>query len=432
LSCEHKVKSPVYRLFNPPMKTLMHPIAPTSSSLLANTALNDSTITLLTNVSVVSNGVVRPHHHVVVANGCIASITAQAPAELMMQQGNVSINGHNQPLTAGLVDLQCNGAFGIDVNHATAAQIRLLLKQLAQTGTTHVMLTLITAPLEDMIRAIQTLESVIRDPHPDEAHVLGIHLEGPFLNPACGGIHPPAAMPRKVSIATLETLCSPSVKLVTLAPELPGALEAIAWLTQRGITVFAGHTAATAAEAMTAFDAGMTGVTHLFNAMKPFHHRAPGLISVALTHPHVAITLIADGHHVYPEALRLAITAKNASGAGKVVLVSDSMPLAGTPVGTQGTFGGQTITHQAMTGLLVGKAANADGTLAGSVALLNTAVSNMQSWGLADLPNTIAMANENAASAMGLTDGTGTLTVGGPATWVLWDAETWTPVQIGL
>ena len=390
-------------------------------------------LTLLTDVTVISNGVVRANHHVTIANGLVASISAEAPAHFLMQQSNVSIiNGHNQVLTAGLVDLQCNGAFGIDVNHATAAQIRLLLRQLAQVGTTHVMLTLITAPLEDMVQAIQTLESVIREPRAGEAYVLGIHLEGPFLNPSCGGIHPIGAMPRKVSIATLETLCSPSVKLVSLAPELPGALEAIGWLTQRGITVFAGHTAATASEAMTAFDAGITGVTHLFNAMKPFHHRAPGLISVALTHPNVAVTLIADGHHVYPEALRLAITAKSASGGGKAVLVSDSMPLAGTSVGTQGTFGGQVVTHQAVEGLSVGKAANTDGTLAGSVALLNTAVGNMQAWSLAELPNTIAMASENAAKAVGLTDGTATLTVGGPATWVLWDATTWTPIQVGL
>ncbi|MDH4378457.1 MAG: N-acetylglucosamine-6-phosphate deacetylase [Vampirovibrionales bacterium] len=419
------------------MRTVMNPLAPSSDFLPPITASGVDSLTLLTDVTVVSQGVAKPHHHVVVANGCIQSISAEAPADFLMQQSNVTvINGNNQPLTVGLVDLQCNGAFGIDVNHATAAQIRVLLKQLAQTGTTHVMLTLITAPLEDMIRAIQTLESVIREPRPDEAHVLGIHLEGPFLNPLCGGIHPPTAMPRKISIATLETLCSPSVKLVTLAPELPGALEAIGWLTKRGITVFAGHTAATAAEAMMAFDAGVTGVTHLFNAMKPFHHRAPGLISVALTHPHVTITLIADGHHVYPEALRLAITAKGAAGAGKVVLVSDSMPLAGTPVGTQGHFGGQTITHQAVKGLPVGKAANADGTLAGSVALLNHAVGNVQAWGLADLPTTIAMASENPAAAVGMTDGSrtgiGTLTADGPANWVLWDAETWTPLQVGL
>lgn len=415
----------------------MNPPATTASLNLAHSLQGNDSLVLLTDVLLVSGGVAKPHHHVAIVNGRIASISAEAPAHFLVQHSNVSvINGNNQPLTAGLIDLQCNGAFGIDVNHATAAQIRLLLKQLAQMGTTHVMLTLITAPLEDMIQAIQTLESVIREPRAGEASLVGIHLEGPFLNPACGGIHPQGVMPRKISITTLETLCSPNVKLITLAPELPGALEAIAWLTQRGITVFAGHTAATAAEAMTAFDAGITGVTHLFNAMKPFHHRAPGLVSVALTHPNVAITLIADGHHVYPEALRLALTAKDSAGCGKAVLVSDSMPLAGTPIGTQGTFGGQSITHQGVRGLPVGKAANADGTLAGSVGLLNNAVSNVQAWGLANLPTTVTMASENAAKALGLSDGTGTsigtLTVGGPATWVLWDAATWTPIQVGL
>ncbi|MFN8614774.1 MAG: N-acetylglucosamine-6-phosphate deacetylase [Vampirovibrionales bacterium] len=399
------------------------------------TTIDKTTPVVLSNVTVVSEGRLQPAMHVGWMNGVCAFIQPALPADWSME-GVTVIEGHGRVLTHGLVDLQCNGAFGVDLNHTTAAQLRQWLKQLAQAGTTHVMLTLITAPLEDMVRAIQIIESVIREPRAGEASVLGIHLEGPFLNPAFAGIHSAQAMPRKITITQLETLCSPSVRMMTLAPELPGAAEAIGWLVKRGIVVFAGHTNATAEEMIQAVDAGLSGVTHLFNAMRGFHHRSPGILSVALTHPKVAVGLIADGHHVYPEAMRLALTTKQAVNAQQCLLVSDAMPLAGMPGGTQGLFAGQSMVHTPVATspegkvLVSAKVTNTQGTLAGAAALLNEGIRNVCEWGLVPLPVAVAMATENPAHALGLSSTVGRLAVGQPASWVLWHAN-WTPALVG-
>ncbi len=195
--------------------------------------------------------------------------------------------------------------------------------------------------------------------------------KGPFLSPRRAGAHK-LAIDRGGDNDTLfnALLEATGVRLVTLAPERPGAAERIRRLRERGIVVSLGHTDATYEQFVPAVDAGATMATHLYNAMSPFGHRAPGVIGAALVDDRVTVGLIADGVHSHPASVRLAIRAK---GADRIALVSDIMPAAGMPPGVY-TLGGQTVTVDETTAKL------ADGTLAGSIATLDQAVRNIVRW----------------------------------------------------
>ncbi len=360
-------------------------------------------------------------------NGRITHVGPTPPSQMLLNHDDVTVlDANGLMLTPGLVDIHINGAYGCDFAHATPNQIHACLKKLAATGVTSIVPTIITAPHEDMMASIQTLEEAIRQPQPGAAHIVGLHLEGPLLNPAYSGIHNPGHMqgdaPGKlgptVDIKQVASLCSPSVIMMTLAPECVPVEELLPFLHSRGITVLAGHTGASTQQIAQAMDHGLTGITHLFNAMKPLHHRSPGPIAMALTQPGLHATLIADGAHVYPEALRVALSAL---GCQRGILVSDAIHLAGTPEGTQTDFAGQSITHVVDNGL--SKAVNADGTLAGSAALLADGVRNVVRWQLTDSATALAMATHTPASYLGKDQQLGHITPGTPADAVLWQPD---------
>jgi len=209
-------------------------------------------------------------------------------------------NGNGRGLaTPGFVDLQVNGFAGIDLMGADAEGYRLAGEALLETGVTAYLPTFISAPEEELLAA---LHGVPIDP--GGPRILGVHLEGPFLAKSRLGIHPPSAR-RDPDRALLERLLAAGpVRLMTLAPELPGAHELIDLLVQRGITVSCGHTDATAEQATEAFDRGVQTVTHLFNAMRPFRHRDPGLAGSALAREDVVVQIILDGVHLAEETAR--------------------------------------------------------------------------------------------------------------------------------
>jgi N-acetylglucosamine-6-phosphate deacetylase len=283
----------------------------------------------------------------------------------------------------GFVDLQVNGFGGVDFASADADGYRRAGEALLDTGVTAYQPTLITAPEDELIAALGEV------PADDAAapRILGVHLEGPFLSAARMGAHPPTARRDPDRELLQRLLDAGPVSYVTLAPELPRALELIGFLQERGLVVSCGHTDATAAEAAAAFDLGVGTVTHLFNAMRPLGHREPGIAGAALVRDDVVVQVILDGHHLAAETAQLVWRA----AAGRTALVTDAIAAAGTDE-----------RHSRLSGVEVeirdGVARRSDGVLAGSVLTMIEAIRNLHALG-APLVDAVAAATSVPARA---------------------------------
>jgi len=311
-------------------------------------------------------------------------------------------------LCPGFIDLQINGAFGADIGPDPDA-IRILVAKLPATGVTSFLPTLISSPPELYEGFFEGFEEGAVE---NGAHVLGAHLEGPFLAPDRKGAHDPANL-RPVDLGFVkELLRSGKVKIMTLAPELPNSLEAIELLLDEGAVASAGHTEATCEEVTRAVDAGLRLGTHLFNAMRPLAHREPGTVGALLTDDRVRTGIIADGVHVHEAALRLAHRAKGSEG---LILVTDAMQAAGMPPGDY-ELGGRKVR------LEDGAVRLSDGTLAGSALTMDKAVRNAVRFLGVPLAQAVRMAAETPAAALNL-DGKGKIAVGCDADFALLDAE---------
>ena len=266
----------------------------------------------------------------------------------------------------GFVDLQVNGFAGVDLMGADADGYRRVGEALLETGVTSYLPTFISAPEEDLLAALGNVPRAAGG-----AQILGVHLEGPFLSERRLGIHPASAR-RDPDPALLERLLGAGpVRLMTLAPELPGADLLIDRLLLGGVAVSAGHTDATAEQARHAFDRGVRTVTHLFNAMRPFRHRDPGLAGAALAREDVVVQIILDGVHLAEETARMVWKA----AAGRVALVTDAVAAAGMGDGSY-VLGGSEIEVRD------GIARGGDDVLAGSALTMIEAVRNLHALGI--------------------------------------------------
>jgi N-acetylglucosamine-6-phosphate deacetylase len=268
-------------------------------------------------------------------------------------------------------------------------------RALLRRGVTSFLPTAVTAPIDDLARFADAVRGWRAHAPDDGAQPLGFNLEGPFLAPSRKGAHDEAALrtPAEVETATLEPLLD-GLRVITIAPELPGALELIRSLAGRGVVVSLGHSAASVDEARRGYAAGARSTTHLFNAMSGLDHRAPGLALAALLDDDVAVEVIADGHHVARELWPLVARTKPAS---RLLLVSDALAIAGTPAG-RGWIG------QLACEVVDGRAVLAGTeTLAGSVIALDTAVRNLVG-GDVGLHDAVAAAATNPATLLGATD----------------------------
>jgi N-acetylglucosamine-6-phosphate deacetylase len=333
---------------------------------------------------VLSDGVEWPLARVEIERGRIVRFDrpdASGRVDLALEDGWIA---------PGLVDLQVNGAGGVDLtstdrpNEAVAEVGRIL----ARHGVTAFCPTIVTSPPGAILERLRALAPKA---HPGGARSLGAHVEGPFISPRTPGVHDPGAI-RAPSVAEIERwLAAAPPAIVTLAPELPGALEAIARLRAAGVVVSLGHSAADAAQARAGLAAGATMGTHLFNAMPPLHHRAPGLVG-ALLGSRATIGLLADGVHVDRLAVELVV---RAAGPERVALVSDAIAAADAPPGPV-RLGDQTVVWD---GTAVRRA---DGTLAGSAAMLVQGLRNVRDWcGWLGRARIVEMATATPARALG-------------------------------
>lgn len=313
-------------------------------------------------------------------------------------------------IAAGAIDVHVHGWGGHDAMGGPAA-LEGMARALARRGVTSFVPTAVTAPLAVLEQFADTVRAWSPSAPDDGAAPLGFGLEGPFLAAARAGAHEPALLldPVDVPAEALAPLLD-GLRLITIAPERPGALALIRMLSSRGVRVALGHSAATFEEARAGFDAGAVSTTHLFNAMTGLGHRDPGLAAVALLDDAVWTELIADGHHVHPGLWPLVTRLKPAA---RWLLVSDAIAPAGTGA-SSATIGGLDVEIAAGRATLAGGMA-----LAGSVIALSDAIRNVARTGV-PIPAVVAAASANPASLLGLTD-RGTIAVGHRADLVAFD-----------
>lgn len=354
-----------------------------------------------------------------VAGGRIARIrpaTGEEPVDHDLTDG---------VLSAGMLDLQVNGSFGVDVAAADEAGWGTLLTGLARHGVTGVEPTVITAPLPDTVDALERIGRA-RDAFSSEpvARVLGAHLEGPFLSPARKGAHRAEHMlapePAHLDALLARPAARAALRTVTLAPELPGALDAIRRLSGEGHIVAVGHSDATAAEVHAAGDAGATMTTHVFNAQRPLKPREPGVPGAVLTDDRFFVGTIIDGRHLDPSVVSLVL----ATAGRRTVGVTDAIVTAGLDAGTWLDFGGEPVANDPH-----GLGRRPDGTIAGAGIVLDEGVRRMIAAGL-DAAAVLSACTENAARSLGRTD-IGHVAEGAAADLVHWDAA-WHPSQVWI
>ena len=313
-------------------------------------------------------------------------------------------------LLPGFVDVHIHAFRGHDAMRGEE-DVRRMARDLWREGVAAFLPTTMSASAEDTRLAIDGIRAVMRRPDAHAAQVIGAHMEAPYLNPDKRGaqrgefLHAPDAE----ELRAMTGGHPENVRMITVAPELPGAEAFIREVSGQGIVVSIGHTAATAEQTHLAADWGAIHVTHTFNAQPPLHHRAPGVPGAALTDDRLFAECIADGIHLHPDVLRLMIRAK---GADRVVAVTDAMEAAGMPDG-QYALGGQEVFVRA------GEARLADGTLAGSVLTMQQALRNLITRFGIPAEQAVLMTTQTPAESVG-EHLLGRLTVGLPAPLTRW------------
>ena len=343
-----------------------------------------------------------PDTLVMVSNGKIENVE---PYHEQTLDGEV-VDATGRFLSPGWIDIQINGGFGLDFTDDPTA-IWEVARQLPRYGTTSFLPTIITSPPEKLHQALKVLR---KGPPPGwrGASPLGIHAEGPFLNPQKKGAHNPLYL-QTPAVSMVEGWSRENgVWLVTLAPELPGTADVMETLTAGNVIISAGHSMATYDDAMDSFKKGIRCGTHLYNAMPPILHRDPGLAGALLARPEIVVGLIADGIHCHPGMLQLAWRSKGPSG---IALVTDAMGAMGMPPG-QYEFTGFEITVDSSSARL------RDGTLAGSILTMDQSLQNMINWLQLKLEQVIPSLTSTPASLLGV-PGKGHLVSGADADLVL-------------
>ena len=341
-----------------------------------------------------------------IENGVIASIGMQAEREVPKSRRILDLG--EAILVPGFIDMHIHGGAGHDVMDSAPDALPAVERLLYSHGVTSYFPTTITAPMDRTLQALDHLgQAIERAAESQElrARPVGIHLEGPFISHVRPGVHPTADL-QKPSLPLFEKMWEASrgtVKVLTIAPELPGAREVISEATRRGVCVSMGHSDADLAQALAGVDAGIRHATHTFNAMRPLEHRDPGIIGEVLVDERISAEIIADGIHIDPLVVRLFLRAK---GADCAVLVTDATAATGMP---NGRYWLGSLEVEVKDGKCL-----RDGRLAGSVLTMDKAVRNIVKFANWDLQHAVRLATLNPARATGLAKA-GHLIAGAPA-----------------
>lgn len=337
--------------------------------------------------------------------GCMDKYRSDDHANIIDLKGKIVI--------PGMIDIHIHGTSGSDVMDGDIESLTTIAKALPQEGTTSFLATTMTQSDGNISKALQNAAKYIKKHQkPGHSEVLGVHLEGPFVNPKMAGAQPVKyiRMPEISLFKRWQELAEGTIKLVTLAPEQKDGLEIVRYLKQNGIVASIGHSDAKFTEVKKAIEAGVTQVTHLFNQMKGIHHREPGVVGAALLLEELYAELIVDGIHVCPEMIQLAYRNKKSD---KLILITDSMRAKCLKNGNY-DLGGQLVIVKD------GIAELQNGALAGSVLKLSDAIKNMQSFcDDCNLEDVIKMTSTNPAKQLNIINRKGSIRIGKDADLVI-------------
>jgi N-acetylglucosamine-6-phosphate deacetylase len=356
--------------------------------------------TVVTPDHVVERGAVRTDRRLVVDVG--------PASELVPHPGEEVADFPGCTITPGLVDMHCHGGASASFSGRDAADVVAAVRFHRSRGTTTVVASLVSAPADELASSVCMLADLA-----EEGLIAGTHLEGPFLSHTrCGAQNPAALVPADTeTMGRLLELGRGTVRMVTIAPELTGALDVVRQVRDAGALPAVGHTDATFQQTIAAIDAGARVMTHLFNGMRPVHHREPGPVVAALERPEVCCELIADDNHLHPAIVHQVMSA---AGPGRVALMSDAIAAAGMDDGDYELGGLAVVVRGGVARLAEG------GSLAGSTITVSDAVRSVLSRSPAGLRETVLAATATPAALVA--PNAGTLAPGRPADLVVWDA----------
>lgn len=354
------------------------------------------------------------HDHVLVGSILMADGVIRQVGDFEPPPGAEVYDAGRRYVAPGFIDIHVHGGGGHSLMTDDPEEIRAFARWAVRHGVTSFLVSTAAPDHDWLLRRLEACAPAVGPAH-GGAEALGFHLEGPFINPERRGafdaswLRPPDA----AAYRELAAAAPGHVRLVTLAPELPGAEELIASVLESGAVPAMGHTDADDETARRAVCCGVRHVTHTFNAMRPFAHRDPGCLGVVFTEPSLTAELIADGAHVHPVA---GLTLVRTKGVDGVVLVTDGIPLAGAEAG-ETTWAGMRVRVEG------GKAVRSDGVIVGGVTTLERMVANAVAWFGVTLPEAVRMASLNPATAIGVDDHKGSLAAGKDADLVVLDDD---------
>lgn len=364
---------------------------------------------ILHNVQVVLHNKIVSSANVWISEGKIMRIdTGDLP---ILDEEHERIDGSGHLLVPGMIDVHIHGANGFDMMDGTEESIQEVSRACASSGCTSFLATSVSSTMEDLLEMIRSVKRVIGQEA--GAKIAGIHLEGPYLNPKRKGMQNEKYLrhPNLEEMKMIFQEAGSLIKMVTIAPELPGGMDLISFLKEKGVVIAIAHSDATYEEAKQAFTAGASHVTHCFNGMRPIHHRDPGLIVAAFEEKHVSLQAIVDNVHLHPAIIRLMHTLKGPEG---MVLITDALQAMGMGDGNY-IFGGHSVT------VADGIARLEDGTLASSTVTMNEALRYTVEIGIS-LIDAVQMASTTPANILGFQQ-KGEISTGFDADLVLLDDE---------
>lgn len=350
-----------------------------------------------------------------VEDGAILSVASRASTELPAEAKQLDFP--DLVIVPGFIDIHVHGGAGHDVMQDDPSGRVAFEKAIAKWGVTSYLPTTVTASMDRILGALDRLGNVISSEESEHAHVgarpLGIHLEGPFISPAKCGVHPPEYLtaPTPQLFRKVWDASGGTMKMMTIAPELPGAPEVIREARQQGVFTSIGHSNATFEEAEVGIAAGAVSATHTFNAMRGLDHRQPGILGAVLGDDSIMADIIADGVHVAPAIVKLFLRAK---GLENAILITDAISATGMPDGTYQLGPFQVVVR--------GDRAEFEGKLAGSVLTIDRAIRNVMRFANWPLQQSVILATRNPARLI-RAESKGTIEAGGDADLVFLSAE---------
>ncbi|WP_198663138.1 N-acetylglucosamine-6-phosphate deacetylase [Paraliobacillus zengyii] len=370
---------------------------------------------LLTNLEVYTDNGKIENSYIKVVNGTITEV--EDMDKLTNHEGFelIRLPDHSKAIP-GMIDVHIHGVNGADTMDATKESLQTIVTSLPSEGTTSFLATTITQEQSSIENALSNAGDFIKNQQSSgQAEILGVHLEGPFINRKRAGAQPVEHVidPNLALFKKWQTIANDTIKLVTLAPEKAGANALINYLKESNVIASIGHSDATLKEVDQAITAGLTHVTHLFNQMREFHHREIGVVGAALLREELITEIIADGIHVEPEAIKLAYQQKTAD---RLLLITDAMRAKCLKNGSY-DLGGQQVT------VIDGKATLADGTLAGSVLTMAQAFKNIITFTNCEIEDAIKMSSTTPAKELNVYNRKGSISTGKDADIVILDEQ---------